>query len=72
VRRGAAVQPVASTPSRITDKASRIVADLNALPTMTPRPNTGFTLVEILVVLGILAILALMFVPSYMDQIVKD
>ena len=39
---------------------------------MTPRPNTGFTLVEILVVLGILAILALMFVPSYMDQIVKD
>ena len=32
----------------------------------------GFTLIEIMVVLGIIAILALMLIPSYQDKLVRD
>ena len=32
----------------------------------------GFTLIEMMVVLGIVAILALMLIPSYQDKLVRD
>ena len=32
----------------------------------------GFTLVEMMVVLGVIAILALMLVPSYRDGLVRE
>ena len=34
--------------------------------------RNGFTLVEMVVVLGIVAILALLMVPSYQDKLVRD
>ena len=34
--------------------------------------HTGFTLVEMMIVLAVIAILALMAVPSFQDQIVRD
>ena len=34
--------------------------------------HTGFTLVEMMMVLAVIAILALMAVPSFQDQIVRD
>ena len=36
------------------------------------RRGDGFTLIEMMVVLGIVAILALMLIPSYQDKIVRD
>lgn len=36
------------------------------------RPRRGFTLLEMAVVLAIIALLALMAVPSYMEKFVKD
>lgn len=34
--------------------------------------NSGFTLIEIMVVIGVVAILALMAVPSFQERIVRD
>ncbi len=39
---------------------------------MQRRSATGYTLIEVAVVLGILAILALMSLPSYLDRIVRQ
>jgi type IV pilus assembly protein PilA len=36
------------------------------------RRNRGFTLVEIMVALGVVAVLALMAMPSYMEKIIRD
>jgi type IV pilus assembly protein PilA len=36
------------------------------------KPNSGFTLVEMMVVIGVVAILALMAVPSYQEKMVRD
>ena len=35
-------------------------------------PRTGFTLVEMMVVVVVMAILALMAAPSFQDQIIRD
>ena len=35
-------------------------------------PDRGFTLIEMIVVMAIIAILALMLVPTYQDKIVRD
>jgi type IV pilus assembly protein PilA len=35
-------------------------------------PHRGFTLIEMIVVMAIIAILALMLVPTYQDKIVRD
>jgi type IV pilus assembly protein PilA len=37
-----------------------------------PRRNPGFTLVEIMVALGVVAVLALMAMPSYIEKIIRD
>jgi type IV pilus assembly protein PilA len=37
-----------------------------------PTRDQGFTLIEMMVVLGIVAILALMLIPSYQDKLVRD
>jgi type IV pilus assembly protein PilA len=34
--------------------------------------NSGFTMVEMMVILGIVAILALMALPSYQDKLIRD
>jgi type IV pilus assembly protein PilA len=34
--------------------------------------RTGFTLIEMMVVVGVIAILALMAIPSYLDRIIRD
>ena len=37
-----------------------------------PLPVAGFTLIEMMVVVGIVAILALMMLPSYQDKLIRD
>ena len=44
---------------------------LRYTPDMAMR-NDGFSLIEMMVVLGIVAILALMLIPSYQDKLVRD
>lgn len=39
---------------------------------MTSTPTRGFTLIEMMVVISILAILALMFIPVYQDKIIRE
>jgi type IV pilus assembly protein PilA len=39
---------------------------------MNHRPREGFTLIEMMVVIGIVAILLLMAIPSYQDKLVRD
>jgi len=39
---------------------------------MMNSPHHGFTLIEMIVVMAIIAILALMLVPTYQDKIVRD
>jgi type IV pilus assembly protein PilA len=34
--------------------------------------NAGFSMIELMVVIGIVAILALMMVPSYQDKLIRD
>jgi type IV pilus assembly protein PilA len=36
------------------------------------RRNRGFTMIELMMVVGVIAILALMAMPSYMEKIVRD
>lgn len=36
------------------------------------RPGFGFTMIEVMVVIGVVAVLALMAVPSYQEKIVRD
>jgi type IV pilus assembly protein PilA len=37
-----------------------------------PRRGQGFTLIEMMVVVGIVAILALLMVPAYMDRLIRN
>jgi type IV pilus assembly protein PilA len=39
---------------------------------LMPRNGAGFTMIELIVVVGIIAILALMMIPGYQDKLIRD
>jgi type IV pilus assembly protein PilA len=38
----------------------------------TPTRRTGFTLIEMLIVIAVIAVLALMAIPAFMDKVMRD